>query len=32
MFIFVPNDRHPKTIKNVFHLIEKALFVLDIIF
>ena len=30
MFIFAPNDRHPETIKNIFYLIEKALFVLEI--
>ena len=30
IFIFSPNDSPSKTIKNVFHFIEKALFILEI--
>ena len=30
IFIFTPNDRPLKTMKNVFYFIEKALFVLEI--
>ena len=31
IFIFSPNDSASKTMKNVFYLIKKALFVLEII-